>query len=79
VKLFLPNENGSSSYADFINAYLRNRAEWNISPAGVVFNFDQCTMPDCAHGAPSVTIPFTDVQDILRNSTLALRLVNNRR
>jgi len=50
----------------FLIDYLRRYEQWNISPEGIVLSFDQCTFPDCAHGAVSVTISLRDLQNILR-------------
>ncbi|SRR6266496_616035 len=61
--------------ADFILKYLHDRAEWNITDRGLVLNFDQCTFPDCAHGAPSVTIPYTDFREILNHRSPVYRII----
>ena len=38
---------------------------WNITPAGIRFNFDACSVFACAYGEKQVEIPFADLTHIL--------------
>ena len=74
--LFKPN----SRYLEFISLYCTHKlspmeplaptattfASWNITEAGIRFNFDACTLKGCADGAQKVTIPFTALQPFLK-------------
>ena len=78
--LFNPN----SRYLEFIALYCMHElkpmepitpnattfASWNITEAGIRFNFDACTLKGCADGAQKVTIPFSALQPFLKQAEM---------
>jgi hypothetical protein len=44
----------------------RNFESWNLTPNGIRFNFDACTVFGCADGAQTVEIPFTALKHTQR-------------
>jgi hypothetical protein len=73
-----------SRYLAFISLYCTNElsfieplepnaetfASWNLTDKGIRFNFDACTINGCAGGAQAVTIPFSALKPILKQSEM---------
>jgi Protein of unknown function (DUF3298) len=56
----------------FLSPGVRNFKSWNITPVGIRFNFDACTIRACADGNQTVEIPFTYLEPWLNSRMLRL-------
>jgi Protein of unknown function (DUF3298) len=45
----------------------KNFEAWNITPEGIIISFEDYQVGPYAMGAPSVTIPFTDLRNLLKS------------
>lgn len=52
-------KNGASLWQDKLAPVAENFESWNITPEGIRFNFDECTVLSSADGKQTVLIPYT--------------------
>jgi hypothetical protein len=55
----------------FLSPGMRNFKSWNITPVGIRFNFDACTIRACADGNQTVEIPFSYLEPWLNSRMLS--------
>jgi hypothetical protein len=49
-----------------------NFQSWNVTPAGIRFNFDACTVFGCSGGQTEVEIPYSDLKPILSSRAMSI-------
>jgi hypothetical protein len=62
---FTEGGQGSSLFYESLAPVSRNFESWNVTPTGIMFNFDQCTVFGCSAGQQAIEIPYSKLKSML--------------